>query len=241
MNTAKNRFSNTGMIGYFSDLSDDQKELVRELVESTIDQVAGWKYGEDLFEEIECVSRSGFFAFDSNRGGLRARQFTDVYGLEGSGTSVSHEGAQKEIKRQIAYAYECAREAFFKVNSAKLIALGIKSVTDEKLNYHDLYEMKQGTLAEELSEYERENMSGDDSSIMFETRFLYHGADENGLHSASVSCAVNTEGPYHRSHIPWSPGVFCEGAKEIEITWKTTAGLKKSLAKALKQTSEVIF
>lgn len=69
---------------------------------------------------------------------------------------------------------------------------------------------------------------------------MYHG-QEAGIHKASVSVAINTEGPYHRSHIPWSPDTFCEGTKEIEISWKTESGLKKKLVKALKQAKEEVL
>jgi hypothetical protein len=92
----------------------------------------------------------------------------------------------------------------------------------------------------EASDEHLDALGSDDSSIMHEIRFMYHGC-ENGVHRASVSCAVNTEGPYHRSHISWAPNVFCEGAKEVEITWKTDGGLARKLKRALAETSKAVF
>lgn len=225
---------------YFDELPQAVQDSVRELLLETIEQVEGWKSGDEMIDELECRARDGFIPRSFNRGGFVAHQFTDLSALESSGKSVAHERAAAEIQRQIDYGYQCARETFFEHHKQELEALGITSNDDERLNYHDLYELKQGRLAEELSEYERENLSDDSSSIMFEARFMYHGKLD-GVHSASVSCAVNTEGPYHRSHISWAPNVFCEGAKEVEIEWRTPSELKRKLKSALKRTSGEVF
>lgn len=236
MNAKKIEMNNEG---YFNELDLDIQDLVSEMILDTINQTEGWKQREDLLEEIECQSRSGFTPFSHNKGGLIARQFTDLRQLWGSGNRVAHKGAQKEIERQIEYSQELSRESFFKDNEEILKLNGFKSA--EHCNYHDLYDKNLGELAEELDQIESDNMSDDSSSIMFEVRFMYHGQDSSGKHHASVSCAVNTEGPYHRTSIPWAPSIFCEGAKEVEISWNTNKGLKLFLKRALDKTSKEVF
>jgi hypothetical protein len=227
--------------GYFESLPKSTQEIVRDLlleVAKDRNGPEGYKYDKECIEEIECRSRDGFIAFASNRGGLTYQNFTDLMGYFGGGYQVAHKKAQAEIERQIEYGLECANETFFTDNKEQLEKLGF---TQKSVSYHALYDAGHGGLAERLSEYEHENLSGDDSSIMHEFRFLYHGVNEAGEHEASVSAAINTEGPYHRSSISWAPGVFCEGAKEIEITWKTETQLKARLEKALKNCSKEIF
>lgn len=227
-------------VEYFEQLPDDVRDLVRNMVADTIEQVDGWKSTDETLSDVECHARSGFMPHSFNRGGIEANQFTDLAALESRGYSVSHKGAQKAIESSMECGRTYARESFYESNTEELNALGIKSPKSKKLEYHALYDMGQGRLAEELDQCVQENLSDDSSSIMFSVRFMYHGT-EDGIHSASVSCAVNTEGPYHRQSIPWAPDVFCEGAKEVEIKWTTLAQLKRELSKALKLTSEKVF
>lgn len=228
-------------VQYFEELPLTTQDIVQTLMQDTIDQVEGWKSDSDLFEKIECRRRDGFIPYSHNRGGLVACQFTDLINLWGSGTQVAHVKAQAEIERQIEYSLELAKESFFEEFETELKNLDIMDKTDTRLNYHDLHEMQQVQLAEKLSMTEHEHLSDGDSSIMFETRFMYHGQDEEGIHSASISCAVNTEGPYHRSSISWSPGTFCEGSKEVEIEWTTDEELQTKLSAALNKTSSEVF
>lgn len=225
--------------GYFQDLPQDVQDLVRELMSETIEQVEGWKSTEETFEDLECRRRDGFIPSRGNRGGLVSNQFTDLSNLWGSGDRVAHVKAQAEIERQIEYGLECARKSYFENNKAELIKVGVLNA--ESVSYHDLCDKGHSALAEDFSDCEYENLSDESSSIMFQVRFLYHGINEDGKHEASVSCAVNTEGPYHRSSIPWTSNVFCEGASEVEIEWTAKRELKAKLAKALNETSSKIF
>ena len=223
---------------YFEELPQAVQDLVRELIiEAAEDRNGpdGWKPNDECIENVECHSRDGFIPFSHNKGGLEYNNFTQLSDYWGGGYSVAHAKAQAEIERQIEYSLQCAHETFETNNAEEL-----KGIPADKRNYHDLYELGHGKLAEKLSNTEHENLCGDESSIMHSFRFLYHGC-EDGIHSASVSAAVNTEGPYHRSHISWAPNVFCEGAKEVEITWRTESGLKRKLKKALADVSKAIF
>jgi hypothetical protein len=224
---------------YFDGLPQSTQDIVRDAILGCASNKQGpdcYKLDEDAIELIECHSRSGFIPHSWNKGGLDYNNFTDLMGYWGGGYSVTHKAAQKEIERQIDYSLECALESFKDSHSEE-----IKGIPADKLNYHDLYEMGLGNLAEKLSTCESESLSDEQSSIMHSIRFMFHGVDDDGNYSASVSCAVNTEGPYHRQSISWAPAIFCEGASEVEITWKTDKQLKTKLTKALKDTSGKVF
>lgn len=235
------------LIAYFSELPAKIQELVKELIFEAADKRGGpdcYKTNEEAIEAVECMRRDGFIPFASNRGGLVYRNFTDLMGYWGGGYSVSHEGAQANIESQIEYSLQCASNDTYAAFKPFFDAHGIKP---EQVTYSNLEELstKAGSntfdeVLQHIQDAELENLSDDQSSIMHEIRFLYHG-QEDGEHSASVSAAVNTEGPYHRSHISWSPGTFCEGAKEVEITWRTQSELKKKLTAALAKVSKAIF
>jgi hypothetical protein len=195
-------------------------------------------------EELECHSRDGFIASSHNKGGFRVRVFTDIATLNNSGYVVAHEKAQAEIERQIEYGYKQASEITYERFKAFFDA---HKIEPKDVNYCHLsnLQIKSGSntfdeVVEYIQDAEHECLGGSENTIMFEVRFMYHGC-ENGIHSASVSAAVNTESPYHREKISWAPNVFCEGGKEVEITWRKNNGLKLKLKRALnKVTSEVL-
>lgn len=231
--------------GYFESLPVGTQNIVRELIlEAAADRNGpdGWKPEEECIEDIECHSRDGFIAFDSNRGGLTYHNFTDLGEYWGGGYKVAHKAANTEIQRQIDYNFKCLAESTFKKFEELLVS---KNITEVACNYHTISELIDAGIKglEEVRQYIEEGETevlGGECSIMHEFRFLYHG-DEAGIHSASVSAAVNTEGPYHRSSIAWAPKVFCEGSKEVEITWRTQTELKKKLKAALTKVSKAVF
>lgn len=232
-------------VEYFDELPESIQDLVREcIIDAAQDRGGpdGWKSDAECIDEVECRSRSGFSPFSHNKGGLMYRNFADLMSYWGGGYNVSHKKANEEIQRQIEYSFECLRDYLYKKYESILKPL---KITEEQCTYHDLNELadKHPELegaASDLEDSECEFLSGDENSIMHEIRFMYHGS-ENGIHRASISAAVNTEGPYHRSHISWAPNVFCEGAKEVEITWRTEGGLKTKLIKALKLVTSEVF
>lgn len=194
-------------------LEDNTKlsELIKELVMEYGDDAAGdfecWKNADSCMEEIECVSRSGFIAATHNCGGWTYRNFTDVNGIIGSGRQFASNEANKEIQRQYDYNLKCVLEE-----------MKLKEMPEDEDTREKVYEA----------------MIDPDStdSIMIEVRIMYHGVNEDGKHEASVSAAVNWEGPYHRSSISWSK-YKCESAKEIDVEF-TNKNAKSKLTKALK-------
>lgn len=220
-------------------------EHVKEFIKDTL--LSGLETdGHELYtiqvEEVEFKHRDGFIPSSYNRGGFDAIGFTDLISLWSSGTEVSHKKAQAEIERQIEASFDYLRDDL----SEKYSELMTKfNLTKEDLTYRNLDKLSEKhpeltDLFKAFEEGEDSYLSDDSSSIMFSARFLYHGYD-NGTHSASISAAVNTEGPYHRSHISWSPSTFCEGAKEIEITWANEKEFKRKFIKALNQCIKEVF
>lgn len=220
--------------GYFENLAKGTQEMVKDAILEATDfiQVDMWKNDSDSLEEIECHSRDGFMAFDHNRGGLEYSNFTDLMGIWGSGYFPKATKSHDYVQVLVDYNLQSATKAFFDKNRAELGKLGIKAIS--KVSYHDLYECGESKLAEELSEYENEHTSGEQSSVMYNLRFMYHRKDAKGIHTASVSAAINCEAPYHR------PGRN-ELSKEIEISWKNQNELKKKLKLSFAKVSKEIF
>ena len=71
-----------------------------------------------------------------------------------SGYTPSNKKTAKLCEDMMDSQMDYARERLWDENKDELIELGITDKDDEKLNYHDLYDMGAGDLAEELSEYE---------------------------------------------------------------------------------------
>jgi hypothetical protein len=231
---------------YFDALPKGTQELVKDLILEAAqdrDGPEGWKPDDEAIEEIECRSRDGFIPHSFNCGGLEYSNFTDLMGYWSGGYSVAHKGAAKEIERQIDYMFKLLRENTFEKFNEVLTA---KNLKEDDCNYHTIQELvdKGDTELKNVLRYIEDNeceyLGVEDCSIMHSIRFMYHGTID-GVHYASVSAAVNTEGPYHRSHISWAPSVFCEGAKEVEIKWTNQRELKARLKKALANVCKAVF
>jgi len=241
---------------YFDELFTSTQEIVKDAILKAAKErngPEGWKSDNECIDEVECRSRDGFIPFSHNKGGLIYRNFTDLMGYWGNGYTPAHEGAAKEIERQTGGALKQVSEIMAERIGEKDMQYYFGNDIS-KVNYCNLYELsevlnkqdktdsadKMANWANEIQDVENEQLVGECSSIMHELRFMYHGCEDD-LHSASVSAALNTEGPYHRPCISWAPEVFCEGAKEIEIKWRNNAELKRKVEKALKQVSKAIF
>ena len=137
------------------------EQLVRDTIVSILENPES--YNSDLFEVHD-----GIITYD-NKGRARITSNGDVdmdyitlptY-FWSSGERPSNKKTAKLIDDIIDMNMESARERLWDENKDELIELGITDKDDEKLNYHDLYDMDAGDLAEELSEYEMD-MEGTD-------------------------------------------------------------------------------
>ena len=240
--------------GYFDSLTASTQEIVKDAILKAAqgrNGPEGYKTDDECLEDVECRSRDGFMPFSHNRGGLLYRNFTDLMEYWGGGHIVAHAKADCEIQRQIDYSLNSIKADIYQDNESLCLELNIN---EDDCNYNSLseFEHKSELLTQEqrdkikkmmsdIQDMESERLSGNEASVMHEFRFMYHGVNDKGIHEASVSAAINTESPYHRSSISWAPNVFCEGAKEVEIKWRTNAELKRKLDKAFKQVSKAIF
>lgn len=228
--------------GYFTDLPKVIQDVVFELLaECYENETNDLDRGAELAkEEIGCVSRDGFIASPDNRGGIVLRGFTDVGNITGSGCLPSHKGARQQIEETVKNGYDSIAEICFMKFETLLKSKGLDKTS---CYYHKIDVLSKADVSlKPVVKYieDEESTEFNEDTVMYEVRFMYHGA-VNGVHRASVSCAVNTEAPYHRSGIPWNPNVFCEGAKEAEIEWVNVNTLKKRLRIALDLTSKAIF
>lgn len=204
--------------------------LIKAIVAESGEDLEGFGHGDTQPEAIECMSRDGFWAASDNCGGYTFTEFTDVRSVWGSGMPTSKEAAAA-ITKQYEASEEYAREDLKGEFEALKIPL-------DKQNYHDLYELEHGELAERFDEKVTELASED--TIMLQTRILYCGV-EDGVHVAFVSATVNWEAPYHRSHISWMPGFKCEASKEVRVTFKGLRDGKAKLNAAMLKAKKAIF
>ena len=218
--------------GYFDQLPKLQQIMIERMVQNAFDdEITVEVYGDIEPKQIECRSRDGFIPFSHNKGGVEVSGFTDLMGLWGSGYMPSNPKASDKIQAIIDSSLQTATEQFFEDNRAELEAIGITTIA--QCNYHDLYDSGHGGLAEKLSEYENEHLSGDYSSVQYQLRAMYHGKDARGVHSMTVFAFLSaSDAPYHRSS---------DATGEVLITWKTGKALKRKLAKALEEAARGAF
>lgn len=168
-------------------------------------------------EEIEFQRRDGFIPASYNRGGVQRSGFTDLMAFYSSGISTGSTKFNTKIDKYIDTDLSEALESFKETNKEAL-----KNIPEDKINYHDLYELNLGSLAEDLSETEHEYLGGDQSLVMVDCRLMYHG--EN---SASFDVGL------HASDAPYFRNKHCDSALDISIEWESIADLEKQLKEAV--------
>lgn len=212
------------------DKLDEDKELsdkIKSAVENAFETIST-KY--ELYavdtRELECRSRDGFITH--NDGGWEAIGFTDLSMLSSTGRLYGlPEKARDSLEKLYNQAMDEAKKEFIKKHKADL-----EGIEEDKINYHDLCEMGQSTLAEELSEYESEYSSGEENGVMFELRAMFgRGIEERTLY---VSVTVNWEAPYFRDK---SDFMFC---KELKVISNDPDDLMSKLAAIVKTLAEMI-
>ncbi len=171
----------------------DEFQNILESVESDFDTTGN-------IEEIEHVSRDGFFPFTN--GGVEFTGILRLCDVAGSGTYPNNEAVTKELDRAINYNYSLARESFIKNNRAALDGLFTKTELDnnsDEISYGKLYDIKHSELAETLSEGETEC----NTDIFFiQHRAMFFSADnirnKTGNDEIYFYSGVNTDYDYGR-------------------------------------------
>jgi len=174
----------------YSEIYDVLKDKIDDAVEdisSTYDQA-----NDSNGEEVESKSRDGFIPYTN--GGYSSKWFEYINMLSGSGASLPTSVLDKEMQRQVDYSYELAKDRFVEENEEL-----VKEIGEDKVNYHDLYELGYGDEAESLSEMESD--MGDDSILMQVEAMYYAPHNDRGIdgkNTIRLSGSVNLEAPYHR-------------------------------------------
>ena len=226
--------------GYFDQLPNLTQTMIKRLITDAFEHEARHfetfgPEGSYRVEELECRSRDGFIPHSHNRGGIDVSGYTTLDFMNGSGYLPSNEKSREHVQAAIDSGLQSATEAFFEKHAEVLAKHGITTVA--QVSYSDFNNSKieeLQDLAEELSEYEREYIGGDNSTVMVQYRVMYHGQGSEGIHSMTVFASINTEAPYHR-------GKYDDNVSEIEITWRKGSALKTKLVKALKDSAKAVF
>jgi hypothetical protein len=211
----------------------EMDEIVKEGVTEAIDEVASKFESEPRVDAIEHKSRDGFMAF--TEGGYLGDFMTNLGYLSGTGVGIGDAETQAKLDGFIAQTYESALESFKEAHADE-----IKDIPEDKLNYHDLYELGKGDLAERLSEIESDAQN--DWSIVGSIGVNYFAPDNTRNQSKKpefyVYAVVNWETPYHRSGSAFrqNTGHSMETEKVIfeeDIVAETPEQLKAALTAAL--------
>lgn len=164
-----------------------------EAVSRKYELFGGTEAEKGHIEEIEHKSRSGFISH--NDGGYQGNGFTTIgymvgSGIQGSLPTKANEKVEEYYEDGMRQALTQFREQY---------ADEIKDIPEDKLNYHDLYEIGKGNLAEKLSEFESENNTDEQSTVMFSLIAMYNNGGSDGVHTFTIQGVVNWEAPYHRN------------------------------------------
>lgn len=239
-------------------LNDTAKSIVNEVMRSTAKNRSGPKSDnsfEHCISDIEFEDHSGFIAFESNCGGITYSDFVFLYDYLSTEHSPKHVKASEKIKSLMKSSLtmiqdeladeigEIKMKFYFKGDKTKLNYKHL-SIMEENLRTNTKLKVDSEFIQnclERFQDLEHSYLTDSESTVMHELCFLYHGKDETGCYSATVSAAVNTEAPYHRKSIAWTPETFCEGGNEVEIKWKNNAELKRKLTKAFNKVSDQTF
>lgn len=210
-----------GLIENHPELAEKLKEAMED-VGRDIDR----KYETDgQIEEVEHMSRPGFAS--TSDGGYSFTAFAPLMNLIGSG-SVGHlpDKAEEQVNKMYDYGLELAQEQFIEEYKEEL-----KDIPKDKINYHDLYELKRGDLAEKLSEMEHE-ANADDTVMFLLQAFMEDETDRDQGVSFTVQGVVNWESPYHRS------GKDREEFKQITVNFKDHEDMTQNFDKVTKTVKE---
>jgi len=175
-------------------------EQLDEMFEELYSQTETEFEVEPNVTEIEHKSRDGFFPFTD--GGVQLVATINLAHLHGAGKDFVNEEVRNELEKVLDNCYRDSREQFIANNREHLSQMFTDELLDsnsDKINYHSLYDLKAGELAEELSETEYEWMS---TALFVEHRVQFYTADnfrnETGQDEICFLSGVNLDFEYGR-------------------------------------------
>lgn len=163
-------------------------------------------YGGCIDTQVQPInhkSYDGFIPFTN--GGFDLTVPTDLMSMYGSGSGPANEIVSKQLDTIIETSQREALEQFVQENKSVFEELFPDADLDKPsydvINYHDLYDMDQGNLAEQLSEYENEYMT-EGSTFFYQLRAIYYSADnarnESGEDEILFLAGTNLDFEYGR-------------------------------------------
>jgi len=180
--------------------------IINKLQELVDDNRVPENYGscvDTYVQEICHKSYDGFMPFTN--GGFDLMLATDLMAAYGSGSMPCNEKISAYLQGVIESSQQDALEEFVQENKSVFEELfpnqDVDNPTYDLINYHKLYDMDQGNLAEQLSEYEHEYMS-EGCTFFYQFRAMYYSADnprnESGDDEILFMAGVNLDFEYGR-------------------------------------------
>jgi hypothetical protein len=201
-------------------------EVLKENIDESIDDLGRTYENSSDFtgEEIEHKFRDGFIPYTN--GGYELSWYEYVSTLNSTGYTLPTEKLQAEMQRHVDYAYELAKDTF-KETYPEIVEV----VGEDNIDYNSLDEAGFTDEAQELSDWEMENMSDEDTIRCSIIAYYYEPTNEkgqDGKHTISLQGDINLEAPYHRKgkNDDFTEVIFTFNSME-ELNSKMDDGLKQ--------------
>jgi len=154
-------------------------------------------------QPINHKSYDGFIPFTN--GGFDLTVPTDLNTGFSSGNMPANKKVSAELDRVIEDSLQMALKEFCEKNATKLCEFftddDITNPSYDVINYHELYELDKGELAEELSEMENDYLT-EGSTFFYQLRAMYYSADngrnESGEDEILFLAGTNLDFEYGR-------------------------------------------
>jgi hypothetical protein len=168
--------------------------IVRDAVEEAGEEVSD-EYESYTSNIIEPGGR-GFRFGSGSDGGYGAESYTNLSYISGGGFWPSNNKLEKALRDAEERSYDYAIDEWKRANAEFIAENGL---TDDQINYNDLYELDFGDEAESLSEYERDAQGGED--VGFRLGAFYYGPDNRlegrqGEHNMYVFALADFDGHF---------------------------------------------
>ncbi len=178
---------------------------LQEAFSTLVDDVESEYEVEGTVTEVPYESYDGFWAYTN--GGLDLTVPTNLDYVYGSGRYPGNDKIGNELDKVLEYSHQTALECFVQENKTVLEQLfpdaDLDNPTQDIINYHDLYNMDQGELAETLSQAESESMY-EGGTFFLQYRVFYFKGDnsrnESGEDELYFFAGVNLDFEYGRDN-----------------------------------------
>ena len=204
-------------------------EVLKDKIDNSIDDLGRTYENSSDFtgEEIEHKFRDGFIPYTN--GGYELSWYEYVSTLNSTGYTLPTEKLQAEMQRHVDYAYELAKDNF-KDTYPEIVEV----VGEDNIDYNSLYEAGFSDEAEELSNWEMEYLSDEDTIRCSIIAYYYEPTNDkgqDGKHTISLQGDINLEAPYHRKgkSDDFTEVIFTFDSME-ELNSKMDDGLKQVIA-----------